>query len=102
MCGRTGQGAPKLALLLVRHAASHLTCRPPTAPHRSHIVALLGAFSNSQKYWDMRNGRPWHYVSALMVEAAFKRSEHWAGVAAELAQPFDRAAADTRALATDK
>lgn len=54
-----------------------------------------------QKYWDMRNGRPWHYVSPLMIEAAYKGSQHWAGVAGELAQPFDRAAADPHALATD-
>lgn len=54
-----------------------------------------------QKYWDMRNGRPWHYVSPLMIEAAYKGSQHWAGVAGQLAQPFDRAAADPRALATD-
>ena len=55
-----------------------------------------------QKYWDMRNHRPHYYVSARMIEASFKQSLHWQGVAAELAQPFDRSQADPRALASTK
>lgn len=82
--------------LLPAYSPLHFT------PTHSHLTSLFGCPACMQKYWDMRNGRPWHYVSPLMIEAAYKGSQHWAGVAGELAQPFDRTAADPHALATDK
>lgn len=55
-----------------------------------------------QKYWDPRGGKPWHFLSAAMIEAAFKRSPQWGALQSVLDSPFDRAAADPLALATHK
>lgn len=56
----------------------------------------------SARYWDMRNQRPHRYITAAMIEGAFKRGPHWQGMEAELAKPFDPASADPQALATTK
>ncbi|KAL4447582.1 hypothetical protein ABPG75_004801 [Micractinium tetrahymenae] len=58
--------------------------------------------SDQHKYWDPRGGKPWHFLSAAMIEGAFKRSPQWGAVQAVLDSPFGRAAADPLALATKK
>lgn len=77
-----------------------------TCPPRRGMADFLQEVttpSDQQKYWDVSRGqKPWHFYSAVMIEAAYKRSPQWEAVELRLAAPFDRAQADPTALPTTK
>lgn len=84
-----------MCLACAAHAVSTRWLLRPFAPPAACLPL-------PQKYWDMRNQRPYRHVSVLMIENAFKKTELWQGVESQLAQPFDASSADPRALATTK
>lgn len=70
-------------------------CLDSASSAASHAVAV-------QKYWAGNSKRPHRFMNVLMLEQAFKKTEQWRQIEAELAQPFDPALADPRSLATKK
>eukprot|EP00887_Chlorella_sp_A99_P000995 scaffold5.g995.t1 len=59
--------------------------------------------SDQHKYWSLQKARtPYRFVTVKMIENAFLATPHAREVAAELATPFDRAAADNHALSFTK
>lgn len=55
-----------------------------------------------QKYWGAGNRKPHRYISPVMIEGAYKKTEAWHEMAARLEQPFDKVSADPKALAKTK
>lgn len=76
-----------------------------TCPPRRGVADFLQEIStpsDQHKYWAGNSKRPHRFMTVLMLEQAFKKTEQWRQIEAELAQPFDPALADPRSLATKK